>query len=112
MKRSEADDLIPTCGCGDPESVCELVHWTLEMFAHEWTDERTDFMIRALGMEGEGTRDAMFWAFIGWFHDKNLIEHGTTVRGGWLTDRGRELLAFLNEHGCDSDKWPWDEEGR
>lgn len=28
-----------------------------------------------------------------------LSEHGTSSRGGWLTDAGREALAFLRLHG-------------
>jgi hypothetical protein len=26
-----------------------------------------------------------------------LSEHGVSIRGGWLTDKGREALAFLRE---------------
>lgn len=33
-----------------------------------------------------------------------LTEHGTSVRGAWLTPKGQETLAFLQEHG-----WRWDE---
>lgn len=27
--------------------------------------------------------------------DKELVEHGTSVRGSWLTDRGKEIQAEL-----------------
>lgn len=28
-----------------------------------------------------------------------MSEHGTSVRGGWLTPEGKEALEFLREHG-------------
>jgi hypothetical protein len=37
-----------------------------------------------------------------------LSEHGTSIRGGWLTPLGKEALEFLREHGADwADKGTW-----
>jgi hypothetical protein len=32
-------------------------------------------------------------------HDKGLIEYGISLRSGWLTDKGRELLVASQNHG-------------
>ena len=37
-----------------------------------------------------------------------LSEHGTSIRGGWLTPEGTEALAFLREHGIEwEDRGAW-----
>jgi len=38
-----------------------------------------------------------------------LLEHGTSVGGSWLTDDGKVLLAWFDEHGTNADEWPREE---
>lgn len=120
IDRLEASELLPTCGCGDPEAVTELVHWTLAMFAFDveppgfasgpevqaaweaYLAARGDFHVRALG----GYESPLFWSFLWSLEHLGLTEHGTNVRSSWLTPKGRDLLAFLDAHGCDDERWP------
>lgn len=37
-----------------------------------------------------------------------LSEHGTSIRGSWLTEDGRVALAFLREHGACWDDKEWE----
>lgn len=32
-----------------------------------------------------------------WLHNKNLTEHGTAIRGSWLTDEGKALYEALKK---------------
>lgn len=34
------------------------------------------------------------------------LEHGSNVSFSWLTPEGERVLAFLKEHGVDTDEWP------
>lgn len=36
----------------------------------------------------------------------DLLDHGTGIGGAWLTEEGKLMLKFLNDFGCDDDKWP------
>lgn len=100
---------IPSCGCGIPDEIAEVVHWTLTMFGLDpdtRDDAATDSFKRWLGNNAGGLREVMFWVFLSALDDKGLLEHGTTIRYSWLTDTGRAFLDFLNEHGPYSDAWP------
>jgi len=66
------------CCCGCPEMLVEYIRKML-LRVHE-----RDF----------GTyEDLPYMFFVNWADDKGLINHGTTVRCGWLTDKGRKFLA-------------------
>lgn len=104
-------DRLPTCGCGDPDSVFELAHWTLAMFAYKnafeggyYDSPQHAFKTQVLGLE---TRfDTLYWALLGALDKTELIEHGCSVEASWLTPRGEAVLEFLDQYGCESATWP------
>ena len=69
------------CGCATPESTWGEILSELER------------------LEREEYRDDGLAAHI--VDHLRLSEHGTSVRGGWLTEDGAVALAFLREHGID-----------
>lgn len=71
-----------TCGCSSTETT-----WGL-FFAEMERLERGEFK----------PNDDLTTAVCAW---AGISEHGTSVRGGWLTENGKAALAFLREHGVD-----------
>ena len=85
------------CGCGNPDMAFHGVTYILTWAA---SDKR-----------GEGPFEEMFKApytylAIALLNHLELIEHGGGIGGSWITDKGKEVLAFLTEHGDD-----WDDTG-
>ncbi len=38
--------------------------------------------------------------------DLGFTEHGTSIRGSWITDNGKEIIEFINKMGIDwTDKY-------
>lgn len=81
------------CGCGTPSAFWDAVQAILEHFEqpimerdHEWVcaDRFRYFAVNALDSCG-------------------VIEHGSGIAGSWLTDSGKEALAFLRQYGLE---WP------
>jgi hypothetical protein len=70
------------CGCATTENTWGLILAELE---------RLD---RGECREDDGLAAAIVDHF-------DLSEHGTSIRGGWLTNDGKEALAFLRLHGAD-----------
>ena len=74
-------DILGGCGCGTT-SVPERAVSLLEYFA-------TDHMQRTYKM------DLTDEVIAHWFDSHDLIEHGTSIYGSWLTDKGREIYEVL-----------------
>lgn len=102
------------CGCGCPQAAWEFLRDTLALLARR-SDENVE---QRLGTQRymENCRlidlhlhyaDApgMYWTYLYWIDHLGLTEHGGCVSNAWPSPVGRELLAALQEHGCDPDKW-------
>lgn len=85
-------DHIPLCGCGDPQAGRELVHRILSL-APLYENERYK---EAEGLCGT---DAAFQIIMGLLSHADLLEHGSSLYGSWLTDRGRWLLWAVDQLG-------------
>jgi hypothetical protein len=85
------------CGCGAPEDVAELLRDVLAAVdLDEGKFARLDELIPQSG--------AQYWILYYVAH-LGLTEHGGSVPG-WLTPRGKEVLAALRLHGVDNlDAW-------
>lgn len=79
------------CGCSDPQLAWQWVFDYLEAKenGHFHHPEEGSEMIAVYLMD-----------------HLQMTEHGVSVAGAWLTDEGKEALAFLKEHGTD-----WQEKG-
>lgn len=83
-KESTIDDIMASfgyCICGRPEVFLFYLRNYLEL-----VDEK----------DGAVTKDvwAPYWYFC---DEKGFTEHGGSVLGAWITDRGKEMLKKLNE---------------
>ena len=75
---------LGNCGCGYAEARLELLREALRD-CPLYEDERWRKYDGALGE----------W-FLCLLTDADLIEHGTSVSGSWITDKGKRLLAVLD----------------
>ena len=74
------------CGCGDP--------WT---FVRQLAEYLKNVRDRVPMYEGENLEK--FIAYMYLCDDRGLTEHGSSVLGAWLTDKGKELLKRLEQEG-------------
>ena len=74
------------CGCGDP--------WT---FVRQLAEYLKNVRDRVPMFEGENLEK--FIAYMYLCDDRGLTEHGSSVLGAWLTDKGKELLKRLEQEG-------------
>lgn len=82
------------CGCGDPEAALEFLRDTLNLLNKEF-DERWD------GMQKRFPDGPMSWTYLYMLDDKGLTEHGSNIRGCWLTDKGKDILSALNAYSIE-----------
>jgi hypothetical protein len=74
-------EILHFCGCGDPDEVMMYV---------------AEFLIK-ISKEDFGDYEDMSYMFLSyWADNEGFIDHGTTVRCSWLTDKGKELLNDIN----------------
>lgn len=92
-------DQLGFCGCGDPEGMHKFVCECLEVFDRDshrekhgqdaWQDA-----IKALKAKVAADPETAAY-FIAYTLDKvHLTEHGGSVGGSWLTDRGKQFLEI------------------
>jgi hypothetical protein len=72
------------CGCGSSDEIAELAHEILGHFGKPFDERKLKIY------------DKIEYEIIAhWLDSKELIEHGSSVGGSWLTDKGKELLEVL-----------------
>lgn len=82
-------DHVPLCGCGNPEAGMALILELLQAAPFHSNRERLLELLPDLG-----TRMVV----LGALDEHDLIEHGTSIEGSWLTERGKQVLAVLEPH--------------
>ena len=92
------------CGCGDPESVLDLLHGFLKKlntvdkeasgFASQWLHERTS----------TDDSNPLCWLFYYWVGNMELCDHGVSARCPWLTNIGKDIIDAMDRFGTDLDK--------
>lgn len=73
------------CGCGSSEELGEMAVKLLKHFA-------TPHMERKLDLYDSEAYEILAH----WMSEKDLIEHGTSVGGSWLTEKGEEVYEAVN----------------
>jgi hypothetical protein len=81
-------DELHLCGCGSPEAAACLVRDILRLCP--LYDNRK-------GIEELLPNDGVQYLILGWLTDTDLLEHGGGIGGSWLTDKGKTVLASLEE---------------
>lgn len=90
------------CGCGLPEETLKAVHSYLSALDWGWQDWEERFP----KLQSHSGLSKDFWNFIAYFCDsKELTEHGGSVGGAWLSDRGRDWLRIMNEELAIAGGW-------
>ena len=74
------------CGCGYSEHYGELAVKLIKYFG-------TEHMKRDYSFWKESEFETELMAH--WLDSKELLEHGTSVGGSWLSDDGKELLKII-----------------
>lgn len=101
------------CECGNPEDVMALVRDALRAISDRgdalhalpghlgWSDG--DEAARQIEMKvlPLDSPQALLLRYL--MASADLTEHGSSVFGAWLTDKGRDLLSFLDN--VDQDEW-------
>jgi hypothetical protein len=76
------------CGCGNPEEAVALVHALLRAAPFYESRERLSELLPTTGIE---------MLVLGALDETaELIEHGSSIGGSWLTPRGEEALRGLD----------------
>jgi hypothetical protein len=103
------------CGCGSPETVAGFVRDVLTAYRERWasTDKLDMFKLEdrpamkaawdahdatiAVLLPSDGVRYFVLYLLNHW----ELLEHGGSVGGSWLTDKGKAMLVALDAEACD-----------
>lgn len=83
--------ILPSCGCGDPESIGRYVKEMLLKYVKQTNNN--DYS--CWGNVDDKDLPVMF--FLSWATREGYIEHGLTIRYSRMTDKGNELLRDLTE---------------
>lgn len=99
------------CGCGIPEDTYEIIRRYLHIREDYYTDkiEYKDVLERYktdLHIEDDDSLQAGLLQFMMYVLDHNgFTEHGSSIGGCWLTDKGRRLLTILDAwHDSENNK--------
>jgi hypothetical protein len=108
---------LGSCGCGSPTGVFLMVQEILEGHAQ---DDRDSAEGKPWVFPSEGYRrkcaalpyikkdgddpekweeHPAYWMVLYWLNHIELLEHGGSVRSGWLTGKGQEVLEAMREFG-------------
>lgn len=83
-----ADDDLGLCGCGTPEAAFSLVRDILNL-APFYEDQRWRQVEELVGNDGA------HHIVLSMLTRAGLIEHGSSISGSWLTDKGRYYQTAL-----------------
>lgn len=81
--------VLGLCGCGDPKAVANYIKNMFLKHVQQAVPEDHSCWDRTYYED----LPAMF--FLLWANNHDYIEHGTTIRCSWMTEKGIELLKDL-----------------
>jgi hypothetical protein len=96
--RNEAEAMFETlglCGCGNPE----WVHAFLLACLSEQCDDRGIIDSKKVAALVRENAEAVAELVLLFLHSHGLTEHGSSVHGSWLTERGRHFLEAGDGRG-------------
>jgi hypothetical protein len=83
---------INFCGCGDREAAFDIIYKVLD-YCRKWTNEGIyiDWLVKNVFNGNEGAAYFVLYSL-----DKiGLTEHGSSIHGSWLTEKGQCLISDL-----------------
>lgn len=102
LELTEADfdllDELPICGCGRSALAVETYHKLLTAAA-DFADESPTAPAEPAPDPFEPTdgNETLFYVAAGVLDRIEATEHGTSIHFAWITDKGRRLLALLEQ---------------
>jgi len=82
------------CGCGNPEETYEAIHEMLLYYSDINTHSNYPRIYKGL-VTDEVNPYIQFMAYV--LDGKGFLEHGSSIIGAWLTDKGKQLLSYMTE---------------
>lgn len=93
-------EIMGLCGCGAPELCQRDIRNILRVFNGEWDDRRKNlqkyFNVQSI------YENSLLLFLVYMLNDKDMLEHGTSVGGSWITDLGQMYLTVLEQMDLDS----------
>lgn len=88
------------CGCGAPETAADRLLGILRRIkeSQEWTAHCKGPRPHEYGSEvgvDPNQDEGLYWLLWYWIDDRGWIEHGSSVRGSWLTQEGERAIEVL-----------------
>lgn len=80
------------CGCGDPNAVLDMIQEYLEIkssYNFGMFNKRETF--------AENYKEELLLFMMYVMDNKGYTEHGTSIGTAWITEKGKEFLAMLQE---------------
>ncbi len=80
-------EILGFCGCGNPDSAMVFVRDILRLL-----EERKGF---GEEIKKELPSDGIYYFVLYMLDNKGLTDHGGSIGGSWLSDKGKEVLADI-----------------
>lgn len=81
--------ILGGCGCGEPDSLAEMAYKLLEHFGTPHMERTFNFY--------EGDDHLTYEVIAHWLAEKEVTEHGGSIYGSWLSEKGKEILKTIKE---------------
>ena len=105
------NSLVGFCGCGSPNVAYKLLFNVLLVFKKRTEDysetrdkswkesySKIEKLLKYHSDDLEDNENGLYWTYLYFLDDKGLTEHGGSVNGCWLTDKGYEVLDLLKKY--------------
>lgn len=89
---------LDLCGCGSPESTYEVIRLILiAQNQTDWDNKQNSFnKICGLNMALNDNYDGLIQFVLYILDSHEFLEHGGSIGGAWLTEKGKLFLDLLN----------------
>lgn len=81
-------DILGGCGCGTSDRLAKRAWKVLSYFASDWDErEKNNYSVYTIPADE---------LLAHWLTHKNLLEHGGSVGGSWLTEEGKKVYKIIS----------------
>ena len=85
------------CGCGDPDAVLDMLEYFLSR--HYLSGHEDNYIFtweeKEIFAKEHSTELLLFLLYI--LNDKGFLDHGSSVMGSWITEKGERFLELLQK---------------
>ena len=89
---------LKLCGCGSPERTWEIIRLILIAQSQDGYENRINMLnnICNINIEDSNNYDGLIQFVLYVLDDHEFLEHGSSIGGAWLTEKGKLFLDLLN----------------